>query len=82
MDCKIQSHELDKLLTVKAEHLSKVPTPILGGVDGSHSLAVLVGVAVNCGSDYWQLGDQVHGVFIGMLKPNIELKSELYSRFF
>lgn len=67
VDCQVQPHEFDELGVVVAQHLGEVVTPILGGVDGSDSRSVPVGVTVDGGGDDWQFGDQVHGVFVGVL---------------
>lgn len=64
VDGEIQAHELGELFVIVAQHASEVGGPIELWVDGADSLAVTVGVAVDGGGDDWQLGDQVHAVFV------------------
>lgn len=65
MDGHVQTHQIGELFVVAiAQHASEVGGPIEFRVDGSDALSVMVGVAVDGGSDDWQLGNQVHAVFV------------------
>lgn len=64
VDGEIQAHELGESFVVVAQHASEVGGPIEFWIDGTDSLAVTVGVAVDRGSDDWKFGDQVHAVFV------------------
>ena len=66
VDGQIESEQLVELRIVVAEHVGEVRAPVEFGVDRS-DIAVLVGVAVDDGGDCGKLGDQVHGVFVGVL---------------
>ena len=68
MNSEIQPHELNKLGVLIAQHGGEIPAPVLGGVDRTGGGPVPIQVAVNDGSHCWQLGNQVHGIFIGHLR--------------
>lgn len=64
VDRQVESHQLDELGVVIAQHARKVPGPILTGIYRAEALAVLVGVPVYRCSDDGELGDQAHRVFV------------------
>jgi hypothetical protein len=65
---EIHPHELGEGGVVEAEHLGEVPAPVLVGVDGADTRAVAVQVTVNDGGQRGQLGHEVHGVLVHVLK--------------
>lgn len=64
MDGEIKTHQLGELFVVIAQHASEVGGPIEFWVDGSDALSVTVSVAVDGGGDDWELGNQIHAVFV------------------
>lgn len=68
VDGEVESHQLGELGVLEAEHGAVVGGPVLVVVDGADALAVAVRVAVDGGRDHRQLGDQVHRVFVHVLR--------------
>ena len=68
VDCQVEPHEVGEVWALVAEHGREVVAPVLVHVDGAHTRAVAVQVAVDHRRDHRQLGDQVHRVFVTILK--------------
>ena len=68
MNCQVQTNEFGELCVVVSKHLGEVERPILVCINGANARTVLVRVAVHQGGDSGQLGDEIHGVFIEILK--------------
>lgn len=64
MNSQVKTHQLSELFVVIAQHASEVSGPIELWVNGSDSLSIMISVAIDRGSDDWQLGNQIHAVFI------------------
>lgn len=64
---EVETHQLDELWVVEAEHAAVVGGDVLVFVDGADALAVPVRVAEHGRGDHRQLGDQVHRVFVCVL---------------
>lgn len=66
VDGEVQAHELNKVLVVaKAELVGKVERVVLVLLDGGN-LATLEDVLVDARSDVGELGNEVHGVLVGV----------------
>lgn len=68
VDGEVEPHQLSELGIAVAQHVAEVVGPVQVRVDGSDAAAFAVQVAVDLGSNAWQLGNQVHGVFIDKLR--------------
>lgn len=70
MDGEVEPHQLGELGVTVTQHVGEVVRPVQVGVDGSDAAALTVQVAIDLSGDAWQLGDQVHGVFIHKLREH------------
>jgi len=55
---QVETHQIDELVILVAQHVRKVGRPVLFGVNGTHARAIAVEVAVDNGSHrlaIWQL---------------------------
>lgn len=67
VDGEIEAHQLNKVLVLgETELVGQVEAVVLVLLDGGN-LTILVGVAVDGGSDRWELRDEVHRVIEGVL---------------
>jgi len=64
---QIHPHQLNELRVIESKHITKVGRPIEIRVNGGN-LSVSVKISVDYGSDGWQLGNEVHAIFITGLK--------------
>ena len=68
VDGEVETEHVYEVCLVISQHGCKVGGPVPGRVDGLH-LSVAVQVTVDYGRNSWQLGDEVHGIFIrGLLR--------------
>lgn len=59
---QVQAHKLVELWVVESKHSGEVDGPVVGV--GAGELSVLVDVTVDSGSEFWELGNEVQGVFV------------------
>lgn len=82
MDGKVKTHKLcEFFVSIIAQHAGEVGRPIEFWVNCPDSLSVMVGVAVDGGSNDWELGNQVHAVFVDVF-PVLALVNTLKENFF
>lgn len=67
MDSDFKAHKLCKLGVVEAAHVADIGYPILVDVEGTETSTAMVRAAVDGCRDRWQLGEEVHDVFVHVL---------------
>lgn len=77
MQSQIQSHEFRELWVLVSQLADEIRRPVLVGVDRSYARSISEEIAVNDGSDGWQLSYEVHGIFIHRLQEEIASPTEI-----